>query len=474
MFRTFTQNQFNLIWYVVPNLVLRGSTVLLLPVYSRLLAPEEYGLVGVALVVSGLLRLGILLNLENLYFRFVFGKFLKEDSVEQVSLGVMVRFHLMILFLLLPVLCIPGYFLVTRFASNVPFLFLLLALSSLFLGSLQTPMHAWLRANKKIKSLARLLILGFVAESLLILLGLIHFHWGAVSLLAGQVFGGLVLSPFFLPHFVHGMREKICWRGALLFYRKSLAFGPSTLAICGFTIADRFLLNYFRGPRDTGIYIAAYQLVSIVVAAIFLFNQQWQDLTFQSRKQESINLSKIFLGSIDLFLCAAALLAVLAEPISNYYFGEKFREAGKLLPLLAIIGFLRVPQCFFENIGLADLRRALLVKTNIFSLGLFLLLCFTLIPEWGSRGAIWAGIISLITYPATMYWNQLVTLDGGLKEWFLTNWLPLGIWGWTLLGPPTSEVALVLSLLLVACLIKRFMRYFSFLKFYSGEVAYSV
>ncbi len=473
--KTLSQNQRNLIWYVAPAVLTRGSSVLLLPIYSRLLTPEEYGRVGVALVISGLLRLGILLNLENLYFRFVFGSFREIHAEEQISLGGMIRFHLGILFILLPLLCLPGHFLVARFASNIPLDFICLAIGALVLGSLQTPLSASLRAKQQIKRLSYLQLSGFVAEVSLILLGLLVFQWGAVSILVGQVFGGLILSPFFLPYFWRGIREKFVWRARGEFFRKALAFGPSTLAITGFTIVDRFLLNYFRGPSETGIYITAYQIVSLMVAGIFLFNQQWQDLTFQSRgENRRIDLSKLFLNSLNLFLYVTALLAILAEPIAQYYLGPKFRDAGRLIPLLAVIGLLRVPECFFENIGLADLNRPLLVKTNIVALGSFVVLNVILVPRFGGVGAAWAGIISLSLYLIVFYRNNLVELRGSFFQLARTSWLPLGVLGTALAGPPSLEIVLPLSMVLATCLTWRFIRYFEFLGTSCGEVVSGV
>src|SRR6476646_4308636 len=100
------RNIWELVSYALPTLLSRGSNFFLLPVYTRLLTPADFGLVNVTLVVVGLLRLAVLPGLEGVYLRYAFGGYSPEKLSVQPEFGNIVRVHLLIALGVIP-LCIP-------------------------------------------------------------------------------------------------------------------------------------------------------------------------------------------------------------------------------------------------------------------------------------------------------------------------------------------------------------------------------
>ena len=78
----------NMMWYALPRVFSKASAVLLLPLYTRVLPPNEFGLALVALAASGIVSLAIAPGIEAVYLRWVYrgGHRKRDQAIGTVTL----------------------------------------------------------------------------------------------------------------------------------------------------------------------------------------------------------------------------------------------------------------------------------------------------------------------------------------------------------------------------------------------------
>jgi len=409
-----TRNQRNLILYALPLLVSRASGLFLLPFFTRILQPEEYGLVSLAIIVSSLLSLSVLPGLETVYLRYGFGGFKSTSESDNTRYyGSIVLIHLFLVFVLLPLFATLAWQIVLRVAPELPFQFFLISVISLGISSFQAPVCAHLRARQKVGQLAIFLSTVTFLNLLTVAMGLFVFQWKAVSLLLGDLASGLIVLPFCLPAIVRGIQHAIQHRHFSTPARAFLVTGPEVFAFWAFTAMDRFMLNRFHGPSEAGIYTAAYQFASMIVGLAIIANKQWQVLVYESvdaTAGELTKIRKLYFASFRVFLNLSALLAILSLPLSSHFIGQKFRDAGTLIPILALIPALRIPLVYFANYCIAFQKRKVLLATHATAIGIYVFFCALLIPAWGAKGASWASVAGFGTYLIAIHLKKISLL----------------------------------------------------------------
>jgi O-antigen/teichoic acid export membrane protein len=262
-------------WYGLPSLLSKGSEFLLIPVFTRILTPREFGIANVALVISGLLRLVAFPGVEGVYLRY--GYTHDHEDLRQYSKDFRSIFlvHIALAFLAFPIGLQITTLLMHRFAPDIPVSYVWVACAALVVGSFQSPWIAKLRiAGKVSRAMTAQAVFSclslFVTSSCLIWLRL-----GAFSLIVGDLCAGVVLLPFAVPTLISGISHPLSAAFQTRIFRVLVAVGPESVALWTLTSVDRLAVNYYRGPEQAGLYTAAYQFGAAIIALGIIANKQW-------------------------------------------------------------------------------------------------------------------------------------------------------------------------------------------------------
>lgn len=162
--------------------------------------------------------------------------------------------------------------------------------------------------------------------------------------------------------------------------------------------SDSVMLGYFRGPVETGIYGAAYNLLLGIgsISASFL-NAAFPTIakTHTSEPNHSENLFRhLFLGYLFVGLVLAIGLTIFAEPLVILLYGPKF--AASALPL-RILGWgscsIILNRLTTNTLNAMNLQKYTLYS-SLLGAGLNVGLNFLLIPFWGYVGASLTTVIA--------------------------------------------------------------------------------
>lgn len=373
--------------------------IILIPILTKLLSPTDYGLWSLILISLFLIQPFILLGLDSAFLRFLSSK---EDVIKRKELFSMFSIIFLLSIILIFVILISlenisGFFNSPLLMNDIilvssPLIFFIPS-NTLLLGSFRT--------FGKIKQYAIILISKTILEILLIYI-FISINLG----LLGAIFGMLITEiATFIILFLIIFRIREIKLPKTTNLKKYVSYGIPLIptAIFAFVIAssDRYIIGFFNGSYDVGIYSAAYGIGNI----IFIFGSYITYIVrpqifrcYDQRKIEKVkkylehSLKWVFLFSIPSFFG----LSILSKQILEILTTAEFVSLGTIIITLISLStlFLGV-KLVYATILHIHKKTKLLLFIAIFSAIMNLFLNIWLIPLYG---IIMASITTLASY----------------------------------------------------------------------------
>lgn len=404
-------------------LLTRLTSVVLLPVYTRMLTPADYGVLTILDIVGELLRLAIGTGLTSAASRFHFDT---NDEAERSKVWWVALFALLgfTTLVALPVLLASASLSKLSLGAGVPegSRLYALMLSALWFALPESLFQNHLRAIKQSRLLVGLGLARLAVNAALNILLLYQFRLGVTAVLLGNLVTTLVWAVIHLVLFarVRGV-PVLDWKLLPSMFR----FGGPLVGVALMSLAmhqiDRYILVGFVSLSDIGIYSLAYQIGQGVNSLVLSpFSQVWGVVVFEVAalrdfKRLFAEIFSTFVRGLSLVLLAAALgsrlaVAILAPP--------SYAPAADLIPVIALAYFFfslddhfRVPALLQKRTGALLPVYAIAAVTNV---GLNLLL----VPRWGIEGAAWASAGTFATFSAAglAVYRKLDRIDYGLLD----------------------------------------------------------
>lgn len=173
--------------------------------------------------------------------------------------------------------------------------------------------------------------------------------------------------------------------------------------------ADRYIIEYFHGPGEVGLYSANYSVASmaiwivaspVLLAAHPLIMNSWER-GGRSRIQELItNFSRYYLlGAVPV----AVFAGVFARDVSGFLLGEEFHEGYIMIPVV-VTGLLTWNFGFYGHKALKVHDRTGVMFALVSACALTnIAVNFVLVPPFGYMGAAVAVLLSSTLYPVLVY-----------------------------------------------------------------------
>jgi O-antigen/teichoic acid export membrane protein len=175
--------------------------------------------------------------------------------------------------------------------------------------------------------------------------------------------------------------------------RYGFKFHIAILASAVIFRADLFVVNYFRGAADAGVYSVATQFGVLLmllpaVIATLLFPRATAE---QDQQGHTTSLVTRYTAFVTFFCCLAAVpFSFLLPLVYGAEFGEASRLLLILLPGVYLVGLESVLVQHFNALGLPRIIPVYWLVTLVMNL----VLVFSLVPKFGAQGAAFASTVS--------------------------------------------------------------------------------
>jgi len=385
------------IYYSFGNVAVRFLSFLLLPLYTRFLSPEEYGIIYTALITS--FFIGIILDLRQntsvlrIYYDY------KDNSKQLKSyLGSVFIFSILSSILIIGLFLWKGKPIFNWLFPDIDFYpyFFLTLIYTFFHNSLTFPMMLF-RAREQALKYAFFNIANFLLTTGFIIYFVVVLSSGALGYIKGSLYAAVI---FFIIYLVLALKE-INLRFSWTLLKPGLKYGIPLIpmAISSWVIqgSDRFFLARYSTLANVGLYSLAYNIAGAVGMVVFSIAQAWEPFFFSIAKiREEVN--KIVPTLVTYFLLLVSLvimgMSLFSKEILFIMTDAKYHATYFLIPIIASVFLFEAIFIFSVN-GISFLKKVYIITAvNILMALVNIFLNYLWIPVYNMKGAAFATLIA--------------------------------------------------------------------------------
>lgn len=451
--------------YTLGEVVRSGIAFLLLPLYTRLLSPADYAILGVTAPLFSLLTILMALGMPTALVRCYFD-YRQDPEALRRYVGTVAVFGLASGLAGALLLTFLGPALLGRLVPNTPFHpYVLLTVWNAGLSVVSALALQLFRAQQQAHRFVAFSLADAALTAALVVALVAGVRLGALGSLWGQLLAALVMAGPALWALSRAGRLGFSW--ALL--RPSLLLGlpllPSLLGAWALNVSDRVVLDRLVTREAIGLYTLSYQFGVLLNIVAMALNNAWQPFFFQHAAEGGHDRLLGILVTYQAALMAALALAValLAPEVIRLIAAPAYWPAAKLVPWIAA-GYAARHLAFFP-VGSLLYRRAagwiagLTVAAAALNIGLNL----WAVPRFGVQAAavntlvafaaLFAGllVVGQRAYPLRYQWSRLLRVAAAALLLFaLGQRLPTA---WPLWLSAAAKLALLAALPLLLWLM---------------------
>lgn len=385
--------------YGIGGMLNQFVSILLVPVYTRYLTPEEYGVVQILTVTAGFVVIVAQLGLASAIFKSAL-----HDKSKDTKTIYSTAFYLLGLSAALLLGIGSGFahllsnllFNTSIYARLVWILFVTAALDTMVV----IPM-ARLRIEGRAMQYSVISFASFSCRLLLNVVFIVLWRRGA----SGLIEANAVQSLLFVFVYLWLIKDQLVLRFSTEEFLNLVSFGlpivPALISSRVLVMSDRYILNHYADLAEVGLYSLGYRIASAVSLAVSAFQTAWPAMLFSlGGNQNARSFYARVMTYLLLFSGYLALgLSILSEDLLRIISSESFLQAYKVVPFVSL-SYVFYGSYFVANAGIQLERKThYLAYVAGAAAALQVGMNFLIVPRFGMMGAAFTTAISYLTMP---------------------------------------------------------------------------
>lgn len=397
--------------YTLGNIIPQVANFILLPLYSKYLSPDQYGIVTSMQVVSAILAIFFTLSIERSIFRMYFDYKTKEEKKYFIG-SISLFFYLVSLLNLIIMLVFLKKYISMIFTSIDFYPYYLFAILISYFTLFSNIPKIIFQVQQKASVFFLLSLLQLVLNTSFVIVFIVFLKQGAYGMLKGQLIAAAVITPLFLILNLKNVRFNLNYhiiKKCLLF---SLPMIPAFLSAWVMNLSDRIFIERYINLYDLGIYSFGQRISSISVLLAGSFYMAYEPFFYKTANENVLEESKRKLSKFNNFfflflLFFSFLICLFIKELIVFLVNEKYFPSYKIVPLLIFGMFIGQSASLF-NLSLYQEKKSNIVMICILITALvYIMLNFILVPRFGIYGAAYTAIISnFILFTLNYYFSK--------------------------------------------------------------------
>jgi O-antigen/teichoic acid export membrane protein len=391
--------------YMAGNLLYRGGAFVLLPLYTRVLTPTDYGTLELIAVAAALFQTLLSSGIAHATLRFYFEYPDERDRNAIVSTALILSFVVSVIAACVLCLAAPS---ISSFVFGGPvhtFALRIVFVTMVFEISREINL-AFVRARERSTFFVIMSITQLVVQVSANVFTVWYMRWGITGVLLGNLTATtaiwIVLSRATIA--TCGWRVEPRKMVAVLKYGAPLM--ASSIFDSGVRSVDRYLLNAYTSLSVVGLCALAMKVASIpVILIIQPFSNSYGPFRFAVMNQPDAGTiyARVFRYYVFVASFVVLGLSLLSREILTVVAGPDYLQSYRLVPLFLLAGAAGgVGYCF--QTGMYIKKRTDYQLYSVIAGGaLYLLLIRLLVPRMGAQGVAVASVVQVIFSTSYFY-----------------------------------------------------------------------
>ncbi len=395
--------------YGTGHVIARLVTFFLLPIYTHVFSPEEYGIISLAYAFMGFSLMFYRYGMDTALMKYSV-QLTGEDRISYIS-------SIYILQLFSAVVFSATLFIVRDYVSE-PILgiknpdWIIIISGILILDNLWNHHVLLLRAENKATPFILFNLGNVILTMVFNIIFITKWNLGIEGVLLANLSASSIIFILSLPVIIKRIsllqvKSKIIEN----IIKFGLPFLPAGIFTMIMELSNRYILDWLEGTHAVGLFSAGYKLGIFGLIIVMGFNMGWtpyflKRIYEKNAKVEFSYIASLFIGFLGFVVLVISIWVpeiIRFNVGSNYLIGEKFWAAENIVSIV-LIGYLffgfyviQLPGVYAKEItNWIPIFRAIGAMTNI-ALNIFL------IPKYGVLGSAWATVIAFFIMSLSVF-----------------------------------------------------------------------
>jgi O-antigen/teichoic acid export membrane protein len=380
--------------YGASSVIARSISLLLLPFYTRVLSPGDYGIVDLVTVFASLVNLTVALEVSQGLARHLPDAESNADKAAFASTALWFTIGAYTVFAAIA-WALPGVFARLVFDSEQQIGMLRLAVALIWANGIFYLVQGQLRWDlRPVEHTVVNTVFTVVAIGSTVML-VLAYGLGAAGVIIGQTIGYLAGCALALVYARDRFRAAFDWDRCRQMLSYSVPLVPSSVAVFVAGYVDRIAIKELLTLHDVGIYGVSYRLASPMLLVLGGFQSAMTPLILTHYRDAATPgaVARMFSSFLALALAAWAALALFGREALIVFTTPTYYAAYALIPLLAPALILSGMYIFAPGLAIAKQTR-IMGAIGIGNALVNTALNFLLIPRLGIAGAAVATLVS--------------------------------------------------------------------------------
>lgn len=381
------------------NFATKFLSFFLVPLYTNILTTTEYGTYDLFNATIGVLLPVLTLNIQESVLRFSLDKKTSRKAIVSISVKYLLISNLLVI---IGLIFNRITYLNAMIAEYSIYFFLMF-----FVQSLVGMITCYIRGVDRVADLSVSSVITSIATISCNIIFLVAFKWGLPGYFLANIIGPLVQCIYLMvrSNFLKEIRfeQFTPEEEAMTNYSKPLI--ANSIAWWVNNVSDRYVIVFFCGLAENGVYSVAGKIPSILNIFQTIFNQAWTLSAVKDFDPEDKN--GFFTNTYKAYNCMMVIICssiIVADKIlAKFLYAKDFYVAWKYVPWLTVAILFGALSGYLGGFFSAVKDSKLFATSTIMGAIINLILNFIFTPIYGAMGAAIATAISYIVVWAFRY-----------------------------------------------------------------------
>lgn len=386
------------LWFTICSVLQKGVSFLTVPIFTRMLSVEEYGMVSLFAAWQSVLSIFATLNLSYQIFNNGMVHFEKDrDGYTTAMLGLS-NFATIFLFLIY----LSFYTSIETFI-NLPTEAIVLMFCGFLFSAATSLWTVQQRFLFEYRTLCILTIIGTLATAILGIVFVSFNHTGISKILADMICSIVIGIGIYLILIKKDAKliDLTYWKYAL---RLDIPLIPHYLSMIILSNSDRIMIDAICGKSFTALYSVPYNASMVMQIIITSINASFIPWTYQKCKEKSYEQLRKISSILLIFVMCITLIPSLFAPELVWLLGsDKYAESMWVVPPVSCSIFFIFLYSMFSNIELYYGKSKNMMIASLVAAAVNILLNFIVLPHFGYISAAYTTLFCYIFLSITHY-----------------------------------------------------------------------
>jgi O-antigen/teichoic acid export membrane protein len=377
--------------YGIGGALANGVAFFLLPLYTRVFSPSDYGTIEMMVVIVSFLLATLVMGMDSAqsYFFFEQKKNGLQAQREVVSAILQLRLTWGISAVIAAGLSAPllnSWF----FQGSLQWHYFAIAFAGAFFATIMGQSIELFRLLYKPWSYVCITLVNSILGAGLIILFVIVFEQGVYGYFLGTTISALVVAGvgwYLMRDYIDFSVWHTAWWPRLL--RFGIPLLPAGMAFYAMSTMDRWFIQHYHGSEALGIYSAGAKFALIMALIAHTFRKAWWPVAMDAMQSNDgphtfRMIARLYTG---IGTAGVIFLAVISPWLVRWMTGPEFHSAWPIVSILAwqslFYGFYLIASAGIWKAEKTSVSMILMIGAAIINLGLN----YALVPNYGGIGA---------------------------------------------------------------------------------------